>query len=73
MNKAFSKNDIIPPFEVTLDYIVLNYYLLDATSFIYAEDNFISVTGLCDRQLTAPNITAQLKQCCEKKLCQHPL
>lgn len=32
-----------------------------------AEDNFIRVTSLRDRSLTAPNITAQLNQCCEKK------
>ena len=32
-----------------------------------AEDNFIRVTNLRDRRLTAPNVTAQLNQCREKK------
>ena len=63
MNKTFSKSDIIPPLELTLDYIMVNYYCsLDTTCFTYAEDNFIRVTSLCDRRLTALNITAQLNQ-----------
>lgn len=33
-----------------------------------AEDNFIRVTSLRDRSLTAPNITAQLNQCHEKNV-----
>ena len=33
-----------------------------------AEDNFIRVTRLCDRRLTAPNIAAQLNQCREKNV-----
>ena len=27
-----------------------------------------SVTSLCDKRLTAPNITLQLNQCCEKNV-----
>ena len=42
-----------------------------------AEENFIRVTSLHDRRLTAPNITASLNQCREppprQKTCQHPL
>ena len=34
---------------------------------IRAEDNFIRVTNLCDRRLTALNIPVQLNQCQEKK------
>ena len=64
MNKTFSKRYIILPFELTLDYIVL----LDTTRFTYAEDNFIRVTSLGDRRLTAPNITGQLNQCHEKNV-----
>ena len=37
-----------------------------------AEDNSIRITSLCDRRLTAPNITAQLNQCREE-MCQQPL
>ena len=37
-----------------------------------AEDNFKRVINLYDRRLTAPNVTAQLNQCCEK-MHQHPL
>ena len=62
MNKVYSKSYIISPLELTLDYIVLNYCLLDTTCFTYAEENFIRVTSLCDRRLTALNITAQLNQ-----------
>ena len=40
MNKVFSKRYIIPLLELTLDFIVLNYFLLD-TRFTYAEVNFI--------------------------------
>ena len=65
-NKMFSKSYIIPALELTLDYIVLNYCLLDATCFTHAEDTFIRVTNLHDRTLTAPNITTQLNQCHEK-------
>ena len=36
MNKTFSKSYILSPLELILDYIVLNYCLLDTTSFIYA-------------------------------------
>ena len=64
--KTFSKSYIIPPLELTLDYIVLNYCLLDTTCFTYAEGNFIWVTSLHDRRLTAPNISTEQKQCCEK-------
>ena len=32
----FSKSYIIPPLELTLDYIVLNYFLLDTFCFSYA-------------------------------------
>ena len=39
---------------------MLCFCLLDATRFIYAEDNFIRVASLRDRRLTAPNINAQL-------------
>ena len=42
MNKIFSKSCIIPPLELALDNIVLNYCLLDTTCFTCAEDNFIS-------------------------------
>ena len=62
MKKTLFKSHMIPPLELT-DYIVLNYCLLDTT----AEDDFIRVTSLRDRRLTAPNITAQLNQCREKK------
>ena len=61
MNKTFSKSYIIPPLELTLDYIVMNNCLQDIT-FISAEDSFIRVTRLHDRRLTAPNITAWLNQ-----------
>ena len=43
MNKTFSKSFIIPPLELTLIYIVLNYCLRDMTCFTDAEDNFISL------------------------------
>ena len=66
MNKRFSKSYIMPPLELTLDSIVINYNLLNTTCFTYAEDNFIRVTSLGDRRLTTPNITAQLNQSCEK-------
>ena len=33
-----------------------------------AEDNFIRIISLCDRRLTAPNITAQLNQCRENNV-----
>ena len=72
MNKTFPKSYIIPPLEFTLDYIVLTYCLLDTTYFTYAEDNFIRVTSLRGRRLTAPSITTQLNQCREK-MCRHPL
>jgi hypothetical protein len=38
------------------------------------EDKFIRITSLCDRRLTAPNISnsAQLNQCCDK-ICPHQL
>ena len=68
MNKTFSKTYIIPPFEITFDYIVLNYCLLDTTCFTYGEDNFIKVTSLRDKKLSAPNITAQLNQYYEKNV-----
>ena len=58
MNEMFLKTYIISPLELTLDYIELNYGLLDTTCFTYAEDNFIRVTSLCNRRLTAANITA---------------
>ena len=64
----FSKSYIIPLLELTLDYIVLNYYLLDTTCFTYVKDNFFRVTSMCDRRLTTPNITVQLNQYCEKNL-----
>ena len=60
MNKIIFKSYIIPPLELSLDNIVVNYCLLDTTCFTYAEDNFIYVTSLYDRRLNAPNITAQL-------------
>ena len=72
MNKTFSKIYIIQPLKFTLDYIVLNCCLLDITCFTYAEENFMWVTNLHDRRLTAPNIIAQLNQCREK-MRQHPL
>ena len=62
----FFKSYIIPPLEFTLDYIVLTYCLFDTTCFTYAVNNFIGVTSLCDRRLTAPYITAQLNQYHEK-------
>ena len=54
---------------------MLNYYLLETSCFANAADNFIRVTRLRDRGLTAPNITTQLnyvvKKCvnihCEEK------
>ena len=64
----FSKSYIIPPLELTLDYIVLNYCLLDTTCFTSVEDNFINVTSSYDRKLTAPNTTAQLNQGHEKNV-----
>ena len=72
MNKTFSKSYIIPPFELTLDNIVLNYCLLDTTCFTSADNNFMRETILSDRRQTASNIIAQLNQCHEK-MCQHPL
>ena len=68
MNKRFFKSYIIPPFKLTLDYILLNYCLLYTTCFTYAEDNFNRVTILCDRRLTATNNTAQLNQYHEKNV-----
>ena len=50
----------------------LYYCLRDAISFTSAADYFNRVTILCDRRLTAPNITVQLNQCREK-MCEHPL
>ena len=38
---------------------------------IRAEDNFIRVTNLCERRLTAPNITARLNQCRGKCVTIH--
>ena len=52
---------------------MLNYYFLDTTWFTYAENNFIRVTSLCDRRLTAPNFTAQMNQCCEKYVSISPM
>ena len=63
----FSKSYVISQLEFTLNNIVLNYCLLDATCFNYADDNFIKVTSLYDIRLTAPNSTAQPNQCHEKK------
>ena len=68
MNKMSSKSYIIPPLELTLDYIVLDYCLLDTTSFTYAENNFIGVTSLCDRMRAATNINALLNQSHEKNM-----
>ena len=68
MNKTFSKSYIIPLLQLTLDYIVLNYCLLDTICFTYAVVNFIRVTNLRDRRLTPPNNTAQLNQCQEKNV-----
>ena len=42
MYKTFSKIYIIPPLDLILDYIVLNYCLFDTSCFTYAEDHFIS-------------------------------
>ena len=53
MNKTFTESYIISPLELTIDYIVLNYYLLDTTCFTYAEDNYIWGTSLRKRKLTA--------------------
>ena len=72
MNKTFPKSYIMLPLELTLDYIVLNYCLLDTNCFTNAENNFIRITSLHDRRLTALNITAQLNQCREK-MSHHPL
>ena len=66
MNNTFSISYIIPPLEYKFDYIVLNYCLLETTSFTDTEDNFIRVTSLRDGRLTARNITTQLNQCREK-------
>ena len=60
MNKMFPKSYIILPLELILDYIVLNYCLLDATCFTNAEDNFIRVTSLRDKRLITQNITVKL-------------
>ena len=65
--KTFSKSYIIPPLELTSDYFVLDYCMLDSSRFTNAEVNFIKVTSLCDRRLTAPNIAAQLNQC--RQMC----
>ena len=51
-----------------VELLLARYYFF----FTYAEDNYIRVNSLCDRRLTAPNITVQLNECCEK-MCQHPL
>ena len=72
MNKTFSKSFLLPPVELTLDYIVLSYCLLNNTCFIYAEDNFNRVTSSSDTKVTASNITEQLNQYVDK-ICQHPL
>ena len=52
MNKTFSKSYFMPPAELTLDYILWNYCLLDTTCFTYAEVNFIRVSILGYRRLT---------------------
>ena len=51
IDKTFSKSYIIPPLELTLENIVLNYCLLDTTCFTYADDNFTWVTSLRYRRL----------------------
>ena len=71
MNKSFSKIYIIPLSELTLDYIVLNFCLLDMTCFTYADDNFIS------HQLAWQKADCSKQHCttepmCWKKFCQHP-
>ena len=71
LNKTFSKSYIIPPLELTLDHIVLNYYLVDTTEFIYAEDNFIIITCLRFKRFTVPNITAQMNKWREKSINIH--
>ena len=71
MHKMFSKSYIILPLEFALDYIVLNYYLLDTTCFTYAEDNFISDQLAWQDwllQTTLHNWTNIVR-----KMCQHPL
>ena len=68
MNKMSSKSSIIPPVELAIDYIVLNYCLLDIICLTYADDNFIKVKSLHERRLTTANLTAQLNQCCEKNV-----
>ena len=50
----------------SLNYIMLNYCLLDTICFTYLVESFIRVTSLRDRRLTAPIITAQLNQYREK-------
>ena len=66
MNKTFSKSYIILPLELILDYIVLNYCLLNTICFTYAYKTISSVTSLYDRRFTALNITAQLNQFSEE-------
>ena len=68
MNKTFPTSYILLSLELTLDFIVLDYSLLDTTCFTYAEDNFIRVTCLFDRRLTALNITGKLNQCHERNV-----
>ena len=75
MIKMFPKSSIITPLELTFKYIVLNYCLRDTYDFSNKNDNFINfirVTSLKDRRLTAQDITAQQNQSSEK-MCQHPL
>ena len=59
MNKTFSKSYIIPPLELILDYIVLNYCVLAFNCFTTAENHFIRVISLRDRKQTAPNIKTE--------------
>ena len=66
INKTLFKSYIISPFELTLDDIVLNNCLLDATCFTSCRGQFHQSQGCVKDWLNGADITAQLNQCQEK-------
>ena len=70
-DKIFFKIYIIPPLELTLNYIVLKYSLLDTTCFTYAEDNFISPPA-CVIEEWLLQTSLHIWTHNVKKICQHP-
>ena len=72
MKKTFSKSFLIPPLELTLDNIVLNYCLLDSVCFTYAEDSFLRITSWRDRKLACSKHHCTTEPM-SLKVCQQPL